>query len=144
LRAERLWVAGLRAAGKRRRLVVVGLWNLKRRGAANAHFLDPGALHGFDTELGVAQLQGRPDFGGRPQLVEDIATETQPQGFWVSPYGRRGRLAFLSPPLANNLLTVLEGLGVVSELSLMLWLLVMAVNAQRWTAQAGAAGAPGI
>ena len=55
-----------------------------------------------------------------------------------------GWLTFLSPPLANNLLTVLEVLGVVSELSLMLWLLVMGVNAQRWKEQAGAAGASGI
>jgi hypothetical protein len=43
-----------------------------------------------------------------------------------------GWLTFLSPPLANHLLAVLEALGVVAELSLMLWLLVRGVNVQRW------------
>lgn len=47
-----------------------------------------------------------------------------------------GWLTFLSPPLANQLLTPLEVLGIAAEASLMLWLLVMGVNAQRWTAWA--------
>jgi hypothetical protein len=46
-----------------------------------------------------------------------------------------GWLTFLSPPLANSLLTYLEVLGVLAEGSLMLWLLVMGVNAQRWKEQ---------
>ena len=51
-----------------------------------------------------------------------------------------GWLIFLSPPLANYLLTYLEVLGVLAEASLMLWLLVMGVNSQRWKEQASAAG----
>jgi uncharacterized protein DUF4386 len=47
-----------------------------------------------------------------------------------------GWLIFLSPPLANKLLTPLEVLGFLAEASLMLWLLVMGVNSQRWTEQA--------
>jgi hypothetical protein len=43
-----------------------------------------------------------------------------------------GWLVFLSPPLAASLLTYLEVLGFLAELALMLWLLVMGVNAQRW------------
>ena len=47
-----------------------------------------------------------------------------------------GWLTFLSPPLANHLLTYLEVLGFLAEGSLMLWLLVMGVNAQRWKERA--------
>jgi hypothetical protein len=47
-----------------------------------------------------------------------------------------GWLTFLSPPLANQLLTPLEVLGIAAEASLMVWLLAMGVNAQRWTAWA--------
>lgn len=47
-----------------------------------------------------------------------------------------GWLTFLSPPLANQLLTPLEVLGIAAEASLMLWLLILGVNAQRWTAWA--------
>lgn len=43
-----------------------------------------------------------------------------------------GWLFFLSPPLAKSLMTPLEVLGFVAEASLMLWLLVMGVNSQRW------------
>ena len=50
-----------------------------------------------------------------------------------------GWLTFLSPPLAHYLLTVLEVLGFGAEASLMLWLLVMGVNVQRWNEKAGAA-----
>ena len=52
-----------------------------------------------------------------------------------------GWLIFLSPPLANYLLTYLEVLGFLAEASLMLWLLVMGVNSQRWNELASAAGA---
>jgi hypothetical protein len=51
-----------------------------------------------------------------------------------------GWLTFLSPPLANYLLTYIEVLGVLAKGSLMLWLLVMGVNAQRWKEQASAPG----
>jgi hypothetical protein len=44
-------------------------------------------------------------------------------------------------PLAHHLSTYLQVLGFVGEASLMLWLLVMGVNVQRWREQAGAAGA---
>jgi len=47
-----------------------------------------------------------------------------------------GWLIFLAPPLANALLTYLEVLGFLGEVPLMLWLLVMGVNAQRWKEQA--------
>ena len=49
-----------------------------------------------------------------------------------------GWLTFLSPPLANHLSTPIEILGILAEASLMLWLLVVGVNAQRWTEQASA------
>jgi hypothetical protein len=49
-------------------------------------------------------------------------------------------LIYLSPPLAIHLLTPIEGIGILAEASLMLWLLVMGVNGQRWTDQASAAG----
>jgi Domain of unknown function (DUF4386) len=52
-----------------------------------------------------------------------------------------GWLIFLWPPLANSLLTYLEVLGFLAEASLMLWLLVIGVNAQRWKQRASAAGA---
>jgi Domain of unknown function (DUF4386) len=45
-------------------------------------------------------------------------------------------LTFLSPPLANHLLTPIEILGFLAEAALMLWLLVLGVNVQRWSAQA--------
>jgi hypothetical protein len=50
-----------------------------------------------------------------------------------------GWLTFLSPPLANHLSPYNLVLGFLAELSLMLWLLVMGVNVQRWQEQAGAA-----
>jgi Domain of unknown function (DUF4386) len=50
-----------------------------------------------------------------------------------------GWLAFLSPPLANYLLTYIEVIGILAEASLMVWLLVMGVNLQRWKEQANAA-----
>jgi hypothetical protein len=53
-----------------------------------------------------------------------------------------GWLTFLWPPLANHLLTYLEVLGFLAEASLMLWLLVMGVNSQRWNERASAAGIP--
>ena len=51
-----------------------------------------------------------------------------------------GWLTFLSPPLANYLSPYIQMLGVLAEGSLMLWLLVIGVNAQRWKDQASAAG----
>jgi len=49
-----------------------------------------------------------------------------------------GWLIFLSP-LAKHLSTYLKVLGFLAEASLMLWLLVMGVNDQRWKEQAGVA-----
>jgi len=51
-----------------------------------------------------------------------------------------GWLTFLSPPLANYLYTYIQVLGVLAEGSLMLWLLVIGVNDQRWIERASAAG----
>jgi Domain of unknown function (DUF4386) len=50
-----------------------------------------------------------------------------------------GWLTFLSPSLANYLLTYIEVLGFIAEASLMLWLLVKGVNVERWKEQASAA-----
>ena len=50
-----------------------------------------------------------------------------------------GWLTFLSPPFANRLSPYNLVLGFLAELLLMLWLLVMGVNVQRWKEQAGAA-----
>jgi hypothetical protein len=50
-----------------------------------------------------------------------------------------GWLTFLSPSLANYLYTYIQVLGVLAEASLMLWLLVIGVNAQRWIERASAA-----
>jgi hypothetical protein len=48
---------------------------------------------------------------------------------------------FLSPPLANYLFPyIVKPAGALGELSLILWLLVMGVNNQRWKEQACAAG----
>jgi Domain of unknown function (DUF4386) len=49
-----------------------------------------------------------------------------------------GWLIFLTP-LANHLSTYLKVLGFLAEMSLMLWLIVMGVNEQRWKEQASPA-----
>jgi hypothetical protein len=50
-----------------------------------------------------------------------------------------GWLTFLFPPLANHLSPYNLALGFIAELALMLWLLVMGVNVQRWQERARAA-----
>ena len=50
-----------------------------------------------------------------------------------------GWLAFLSPAIAQHLAIYIEGLGVLAEASLMLWLIVRGVNEQRWSEQAATA-----
>jgi hypothetical protein len=50
-----------------------------------------------------------------------------------------GWLTFLFPPLANYLSPYNLALGFLAELALMLWLLVMGVDVQRWKEQARAA-----
>ncbi len=49
-----------------------------------------------------------------------------------------GWLTFLSPPLASYLSPYILVLGFLAELALMLWLLLMGVNVQRWKEQASA------
>ena len=49
--------------------------------------------------------------------------------------GGLGWLTFLSTPLANHLSPYNVASGVLGELSVMLWLLVMGVNTQRWNEQ---------
>ena len=49
-----------------------------------------------------------------------------------------GWLAFLSA-FASYLSTCIEVVGVLAEGLLMLWLIVMGVNVQRWNEKAGAA-----
>jgi len=51
-----------------------------------------------------------------------------------------GWLMFLSPWLANYVLTYVEVIGIIAEASLMLWLLVKGVKVERWREQAGAPG----
>jgi hypothetical protein len=46
-----------------------------------------------------------------------------------------GWLAFLIPPVTKHLTAVIEGLGIGAEGLLMLWLLAMGVNVQRWRKQ---------
>jgi hypothetical protein len=53
-----------------------------------------------------------------------------------------GWLAFLIPVIAHNFSLYIEILGVVAEASLMLWLIVMGVNVERWKEQADGAGRP--
>lgn len=50
-----------------------------------------------------------------------------------------GWLTFLYAPLADQLSPYIELLGIVAEASLMLWLLVIGANVQRWEEQASAA-----
>jgi hypothetical protein len=50
-----------------------------------------------------------------------------------------GWLTFLSNPLVNHLSPYNLASALLAELSLMLWLLVMGVNVQRWNEQASAA-----
>jgi hypothetical protein len=47
-----------------------------------------------------------------------------------------GWLAYLSPVVEQHLAIYIEGLGILAEASLMLWLIVMGVNLQRWSEQA--------
>ena len=51
-----------------------------------------------------------------------------------------GWLTFLSTPLATHISPYNLAFGILGEGSLMLWLLVMGVNVQRWKEQAGIAG----
>jgi hypothetical protein len=50
-------------------------------------------------------------------------------------------MTYLSPPLAHHLfLPYIAGASALGEIPLLLWLLVVGVNAQRWNEQASAAG----
>jgi hypothetical protein len=51
-----------------------------------------------------------------------------------------GWLAFLVPAVAHSMTPYIEGVGILAEASLMLWLIVRGVNVQRWNEQACAAG----
>jgi hypothetical protein len=55
---------------------------------------------------------------------------------WLMTFAGLGWLAFLAPPIAKYLSLYIEILGILAEASLMLWLLVMGVNIQRWKEQA--------
>jgi Domain of unknown function (DUF4386) len=50
--------------------------------------------------------------------------------------GGVGWLVFLAPPLAKHLSLYIKILGTLAEALLMLWLLVMGLNVQRWEEQA--------
>jgi hypothetical protein len=51
--------------------------------------------------------------------------------------GGVGWLGYLSPYVQQHLALVIEGVGVLAEASLMLWLLVVGVDVERWSKQAG-------
>lgn len=53
-----------------------------------------------------------------------------------------GWLTFLLPPLAHDLSPYIQVLGILAEVSLMLWLLFIGVNAQRWNERASTAWTP--
>jgi hypothetical protein len=53
-----------------------------------------------------------------------------------------GWLVFLLPNIAHFPTLFIEGLGILAEASLMLWLIVMGVNLKRWKEQTGLAGKP--
>jgi hypothetical protein len=55
---------------------------------------------------------------------------------WLMVLAGLGWLAFLSPPIARHLSVPIEGIGILAEASLMLWLLVKGVNEERWKEQA--------
>ena len=54
-------------------------------------------------------------------------------------FGGLGWLTYISPPLVNYLSPYNLALGILGQESVMLWLLVMGVNPQRWKEQASAA-----
>jgi hypothetical protein len=58
----------------------------------------------------------------------------------LSVLGGLGWLTFLYQPLGYHLFPYIAALGLLGAASLILWLLVFGVNAQRWKEQAGAAG----
>ena len=51
---------------------------------------------------------------------------------WPMAFAGLGWLTFLSPPLVQHLSPYIVGLGLLGEGTLILWLLVMGVNVQRW------------
>jgi hypothetical protein len=53
--------------------------------------------------------------------------------------GGLGWLTYMSPPLANHLSPYNLASGILGQESVMLWLLVMGVNEQRWKEQASPA-----
>jgi hypothetical protein len=57
--------------------------------------------------------------------------------------GGLGWLTFAAPPLAQRLAPYNMVPGILGETALTFWLLAMAVNAQRWSDQAAAAGGRG-
>ncbi len=55
-----------------------------------------------------------------------------------------GWLTFLYEPLADHLSPYIQVLGIIAEVLLMLWLLVMSVNAERWREQAATGQLAGV
>jgi Domain of unknown function (DUF4386) len=51
-----------------------------------------------------------------------------------------GWLTFLILPAGSHMTRYIEGLGIVAEALLMLWLLTLGVNPERWSEQAGEVG----
>jgi hypothetical protein len=47
-----------------------------------------------------------------------------------------GWVTYLLPPIANRLFAFIAGASALGEIPLEFWLIVMAVNAQRWKEQA--------
>jgi Domain of unknown function (DUF4386) len=55
---------------------------------------------------------------------------------WLMAAAGLGWLAYLIPQIAKHFSAPIEGVGIVAEASLMLWLLVMGVDEERWRQQA--------
>jgi hypothetical protein len=50
-----------------------------------------------------------------------------------------GWVTYLYPPLANTLFPIISAAAALGEIPLLLWLLIVGVNNQRWKEQASAA-----
>jgi hypothetical protein len=96
-----------------------------------------GALNAFD--LSPVPINNLAFFGGYCLLIGILILKSTflPRILGVlMAFGGLGWLTFLSPSLAHNLSPFNMFPGILGELTLTLWLLVMGVNVQRWRERA--------